>query len=262
MVTKLENETVKKSGLPVSSLKFIAMGAMVLDHIGLVLIENGYLASFKDTDVVLSSLPLFWVNFIIRIIGKMAFPIYAFLIVEGYRHTKDIRKYLARLLSFAMLSEVPFDLAYRSVLFGFNSQNVLFTLSLGLVSIMMWNAILPKTEDGKPDFFGAKESKKFWAILSVMIFFVIGSLIRVDYMGFGVVIVFFMYLLREDEVMRNVVTGVIMALGGPIDIGGMLAFFPLHYYNGEKGRNLKWLFYSFYPLHLLLLVLIKYLIFM
>ena len=73
----------RKPGLSASTLKFIAMGAMLIDHIGLVLIENGYLASFKDTDVKLSTLPLFWINFAMRTVGKIAFPLYAFLIKKG-----------------------------------------------------------------------------------------------------------------------------------------------------------------------------------
>ena len=251
----------RKPGLSVSSLKFIAMAAMLLDHIGLVLIENGYLASFKDKDILLSTLPLFWVNFIIRIIGKIAFPIYAFLIVEGYKHTRDIRKYLIRLLVFGLIAEIPFDFAYRSSL-SLNAQNVIFTLTLGLVSILTWDAALGKDEDGnRMNFFLISEKRKFLAVFSLLLYIAFATFFRVDYYGFGVAIVWAMYVFKDSIIYRNVTTGVLLALGGPLDIGGLIAFIPLKYYNGEKGLNLKYLFYAFYPLHLGILVGIKYLIY-
>ena len=252
---------MNKKGLSVSSLKFIAMAAMLLDHIGLVLIENGYLASFKDTDVTLSTLPLFWVNFVIRIIGKLAFPIYAFLIVEGYKHTKDIRKYLIRLLVFGMISEVPFDFAYRSAI-SLNAQNVIFTLTIGLVAIITWDGILGKDEDGnRNNYFLVSGKKQFLTIFSLLLYVAFATFFRVDYYGFGVAIVWAMYVFKDSIIYRNVITGVLLAMGGPLDIGGLLAFIPIKYYNGEKGLNLKYLFYAFYPLHLLMLVGIKYLIY-
>ena len=258
---EVEEVKVRKPGLSASSLKFIAMGAMTLDHIGLVLIENGYLASFSGTDVQLNTLPLFWINFVIRLIGKIAFPIYAFLIVEGYKHTRDIRKYIIRLLIFGMIAEVPFDFAYRSAI-SLNAQNVIFTLTLGLVSIMTWNTILGKDEDGnRNNFYLVSEKKRFFAILSLLLYVAFATFFRVDYYGFGVAIVWVMYVFRENIMFRNVITGVLLALGGPLDIGGTMAFVPLKYYNGEKGLKLKYLFYAFYPAHLLILIGIKYLMY-
>lgn len=259
-VRKVEKKE-RKPGLSVSSLKFIAMAAMLLDHACLVLIENGYLASFHDTDVELSTLPLFWVNIVVRFFGKIAFPIYAFLIVEGYKHTKDIRKYLIRLLVFGLIAEVPFDFAYRSAI-SLNAQNVIFTLTLGLVSIMTWNAILGRDENGKVhNFYLVSEKKKFFAVLSLLLYVAFATFFRVDYYGFGVAIVWVMYAFQNSIMYRNVTTGVLLALGGPLDIGGILSFIPLKFYNGEKGLNLKYLFYAFYPAHLLALVGIKYLIY-
>ena len=251
----------RKPGLSASTLKFIAMGAMLIDHIGLVLIENGYLASFKDTDVKLSTLPLFWINFAMRTVGKIAFPLYAFLIIEGYKHTRDIRKYLIRLLVFGMLAEVPFDFAYRSAI-SLNAQNAIFTLTIGLVSVMTWNAILGKNENGKVNnFYLVSEKKRFLAILSLLLYLAFATFFRVDYYGFGVAIVWVMYVFRNNILYRNVTTGVLLAMGGPLDIGGILSFIPINHYNGEKGLNLKYLFYAFYPAHLLALVGIKYLIY-
>ncbi|NLC03985.1 MAG: TraX protein, partial [Tissierellia bacterium] len=91
-------------------LKIIALISMVIDHYG---------AIFQ------SGIDIY------RIIGRLAFPIYAFLLVEGYTHTRDVKKYGRRLLIFALVSELPFDLAFYGKL-SFTHQNIFFTLFIGL----------------------------------------------------------------------------------------------------------------------------------
>lgn len=95
-----------------SVLKWIAVLTMVIDHVGAIL--------FPDQ---------IWM----RVIGRVAFPIYAYCLAEGFRYTSDYRRYLGRLALFAILSEIPFDLAFYGVPFSFAHQNVFFTLTLGLI---------------------------------------------------------------------------------------------------------------------------------
>ena len=97
-----------ETGITSNQLKLLACIFMLCDHVGFVLMNN---------------------NWIMRAVGRLAFPIFAFLLVEGYRHTSDIRKYFIRLFLFALISEVPFDLVTTGRLFDMQKQNIFFTLA-------------------------------------------------------------------------------------------------------------------------------------
>lgn len=99
-------------GLNSFQLKCIAVITMIIDHTGAVL--------FPD-------------NMTLRYIGRIAFPIFCFLLVEGFFHTRDVRKYMLRLGMFAVISEIPYDLAFRDTVIEFEHQNVFFTLFIGVV---------------------------------------------------------------------------------------------------------------------------------
>ncbi len=103
-------------GINSFQLKWIAVITMIIDHTGAVL--------FPD-------------NMVFRYIGRIAFPIFCFLLVEGFFHTRDVRKYMLRLGLFALISEIPYDLAFRDTVLEFEHQNVFFALLLGVV--MIWN---------------------------------------------------------------------------------------------------------------------------
>ena len=94
-------------------LKITALITMIIDHYG---------AIFQGNIIIY------------RIIGRLAFPIYCFLLVEGYTHTSNIKKYASRLIAFAIISEIPFDLAFFGKI-GFEHQNIFFTLFIGLAAI-------------------------------------------------------------------------------------------------------------------------------
>lgn len=103
-------------GLSSTALKLIAITTMFIDHIGAVLIEGGILnggmtLSLSDLESFSSGSVWWKTDLILRLIGRIAFPIFAFLLVEGFLHTRDIKKYGTRLLLFGFLSEIPFDLA-------------------------------------------------------------------------------------------------------------------------------------------------------
>lgn len=111
-------------GLDGTQLKWIALVTMFIDHTGAAVVER-----------LLSETSPAWLTalyFALRIIGRLAFPIYCFLLAEGFAHTHSRPKYLARLAVFALVAEVPFDLATQGLVYYPGYQNVFFTLALGL----------------------------------------------------------------------------------------------------------------------------------
>ena len=210
-------------------LKIIAIITMTIDHIGAVLFPQ-YL--------------------IFRYIGRLAFPIFAFFIVEGYYHTRDVKKYLGRLLAFALISEIPYDLAFHNVFFELAHQNVFFTLAIGLFLINL----LENT--------GAFWIKGVWIIA-----FMWGAdFLKVDYSYRGVALILIYYLLFERKwakhlagALWNIVfyTHQVPSLTVfPIQYAGAFATILLSLYNGERGPRIKYVFYVFYPAHLLIIYFI------
>ena len=203
-------------------------------------------------------------------IGRMAFPIFAFMIAEGYSHTSNVRNYIFRLFAFAIISEVPFNLIYgSSVIFPFH-QNVLWTCRMALLSINL----IEKT----------KTAKKRWltclvVIATVLADFLLGTIAMVDYFGAGVLTVLVFYFFRERKWWCFVGQLICLAiinlniLGGydySISIAGyefsvvqqgfaLLALIPIWLYSGHQGyhsKPFKYFCYAFYPLHLLIIYLI------
>lgn len=209
-------------------LKIIAMISMVFDHLGDIFFPE-----------------LVWM----RIIGRLAMPIFAFCISEGYIHTRNKGKYLLRLGVFALVSEVPFDLA----IFGkveFTHQNIMLTFFLTVLALILFEKI-------------TERKKAIWYILGVMVVMmvaVVSLLLCTDYNAFALGLVFVFFLLRnKSHVIRNMVAFVyhILMRNVGIYLWGILSFILLMMYNGKKGKGLKWLFYGFYPGHLLILYLMK-----
>ena len=149
----------KKKGISGSTLKMIAIVTMLIDHIGAavlarLLMVNGLgELNQTNTDAIMQWLSangaLYWTYTIMRMIGRVAFPIFCFLLVEGFLHTHDVKKYAMRLGLFALLSEIPFDLAFSSKILEFNYQNVFFTLFIGLLTMIAYRAVEEKEEWGQ-----------------------------------------------------------------------------------------------------------------
>lgn len=216
-------------------LKIIAIITMLIDHIGAVFLENGTVGYM-----------------ISRCIGRLAFPIFCFLLVEGFFHTKNLKKYMIRLGIFCFISEVPFDLAFEGKAIEFQHQNVFFTLFIGLCTI----AVLQKIEENKNiNLF----MSQFLKILSVTAGSVLSLVIKSDYQYMGIILITVFYLFRNQKNMLGVfVILVIMLLGGSdIEIIAAFSIILILLYNGKKGFGLKYAFYIFYPAHLLCLYLIK-----
>ena len=228
-------------------LKIFAMICMLLDHLWATIVPGNQ-----------------WMN----MVGRLAFPIFAFLVVEGYVHTSDYKKYLKRLLIFGLISEIPFNLIMTgSPIFPFH-QNVMFTLLLGLLCIHT----LEKYKQNR------NWKTRVMTVVKIALFLLIGTIGFVDYGMTGILTIIVFYLFRNFRFawIGQLVSliflfviwfkgqSIILPLFGteyffPIQGFGVLALLPIWFYNGERGKKSKALqygFYAFYPVHMLLLYFI------
>lgn len=210
-----------KAGITSYQLKWIAIVTMVIDHTGAILYPT---------------------EMAFRYIGRISFPIFCFLLVEGFCHTHDIFGYMARLGAFALISEIPYDLAFNCEVLEFTHQNVFFTLLLGV--ILMY--VLEK---------GGEWPQKAVEVLLVMwmaVFF------HTDYGYRGILMIFIFYQLRRFR-WTKLGCGAAWNLIWNRSIQGFGAFamIPIALYNGSRGRKMKYFFYIFYPAHLLILFVIS-----
>ncbi|MBH1940083.1 hypothetical protein I5677_04130 [Mobilitalea sibirica] len=217
-------------------LKLIAIITMLIDHVGAVFITN--------------SNTIEWLVF--RGIGRLAFPIFAFLIVEGLYHTKDVYKYITRMGIFALISEIPFDLAFYGSVLEFKHQNIFFTLTLGLIVINIMHTVEEKYQ---------KDILRINIINAALTlaFSFLAALLNLDYQHLGILLIVGFYLFRGNKVLN--VMSILIVLGylnGDFLFGILAAcsMFFIGFYNGERGKNIKYLFYVFYPAHLVIIYLI------
>lgn len=225
-----------------STLKWIALITMLIDHIGAFLIEPylGYSAfSFDFTNVAPELKTLKLIYIISRLIGRISFPIFCFLIVEGYLNTKDIKKYALNLIVFAFISEIPFNLANSNNLLYFNHQNVFFTLFLGLICIYF----LEKYNEKGP----------IVKLIILLITCVPAYYLNTDYSHFGVLAIAILFKFHSNKKLQTLFGVLTFAW----EITAPIAFIPIWFYNGERGKQNKYFFYAFYPLHLIILYLIR-----
>ena len=219
-----------------TTLKLIAMISMVFDHAGDMF--------FPD---------VMWP----RMIGRLAMPIFSFFIAEGFSHTRDRKKYLCRLGIFALISEIPFDLAFEGKI-GFSHQNIMLSFFLAVVALMLYDWIQGGTKSEENH---ASIGKTVLDVIAVAAIAALSLLLRADYTIFAVIAVSLFYVLRQKHPLVRTGVGVAFlaltrTVGYYCTTG--LSFIPLAMYNGKKGKGLKWLFYGFYPGHLLLLAAIKH----
>lgn len=210
-------EEKRKGFLNHFTLKIIAIVSMVIDHIGYVFFSSQ--SAF-------------------RAIGRISFPIFCFLIVEGFFYTRNHLNYLIRLAIFAILSEIPFDLAFRHTLFDWQHQNVFITLSLGLISI-----------------FCIEEMNKYRRfIFPLFLTWAAAYFAHCDYGLGGVLLICMFYTTKNSPGTRLILCALILyVFFGTFELYGLFALIPIALYNGEHGPNAKMIFYWFYPLHLLIL---------
>ena len=212
------------------TLKWIAIFTMAVDHIGAVLFPN--IIQF-------------------RCVGRIAFPIFIFLLVEGFFHTKNIRKYILRMLVFCFISEIPFDLAFYGTFFNWKHQNVFFTLTIGLIMLALI------------------QNRKNWHQFGIVLLCMLGAyLLSTDYSAGGILLIYMFYLFRNTDadspdyirkfLCKAAGLGAVSLFAfGAIECFSLFAMIPVFFYNRKRGPSLKSFFYIFYPAHLLVLYLIS-----
>lgn len=239
-------------------LKIIAVICMLCDHIRYVLPE-------LDTESM-------------RLLGRIAFPIFAFLITEGYVHTKNLKKYMIRLGIFALISEYPFILfTIGCKVYDKIELNVIFTLFCGILSLIFYdkgkNVLLNLV---KKDNNGKDIIKKMFFLTAYVIGIVLVALLanelHMDYGAIGVVIILLFYIFRENKIFKNILIATIFIIGLflrcknnlnsinyciPYFAGYMCSAAILLLYNGKVGKyKMKYFFYLFYPIHMVILCFI------
>ena len=226
---------MEKKGLSQEGLKLIACVTMLADHVGAVLFHSTAL----------------------RLIGRISFPIYCFLLTEGVCHTRNKRRYGERLLIGALLAEIPFDLLFFGSWY-WGKQSVMLTLLLGYLYCVATQA-LPTLGH---------------RILLLLPFAWLGELMKVDYGGWGIIMIGMFFLSKDLPqnrlqhtlwllVITSLVSKATVMIGPlqvPMQLFAMGAMAPILAYDGRKRTTNAWVqrgFYLFYPAHLLVLYLVK-----
>ena len=230
-----------------SALKWIALFTMLIDHIGAVFLENGAIAAYNQQ---LSSafsyeatLALYHADHVLRFLGRISFPIFCFLLVEGFVHTSNRKKYALRLFLFACISEIPFDVCFRREILELSYQNVMFTLLIGFLTLWIMDMV--------------RQKNPVLMLLAAGGGILAGAVFAADYNWKGLVLILILYLFYSYP-LEKTIAGCLSLLWEP---AACLAFLPINLYNQQKGKSMKYFFYLFYPLHLFLLFLVRYAVF-
>lgn len=215
-------------------LKLIAACAMLIDHTAHVFFPTA---------------------FYMRCIGRLAFPLFAFMVAEGYAHTRNVEKYMVRMLIFAVIAQAPYMLIVGN--FDFIHFNVIFTLLSGLIAV-----------------YAIDKGRLATRLIVPIILAILAELGGFDHGAFGVFMVISFYYTRNSAFLRNISSSSLIFLfaasymlrNGFLSFGWLIMLFyfasvPLiNLYNGKKGISnpfTKWFFYVFYPLHLIVLAILK-----
>lgn len=191
-------------------------------------------------------------NWITVYLGRVAFPLFAFLITEGYMHTSNLKKYIERLIVFGLISQIPFML-FRTLVGEWKMLNIMFTLLLGLLAITAYDKI----------------SKKYISIPICIVLIILGELLKVDYGWFGVALVLILYVFKKQKYILPFAYTVLLIVFFYYNkmlefhqiyikyfIGYLIPLIFIMLYNGKKGKKIKYFFYAFYPVHMIILYLI------
>lgn len=234
---RFEQENLKKfqffSG---AQLKYLAFISMLIDHV-----NNAIVTPMLDGGGF-----LLYLSNIFSILGRIAFPIFIFFIVEGFFKTSNRKKYLITLLIFGVISEVPFDMFTSKTFFDPHWNNMMFTLALCLITIWIIDSIKNKLDN-----------KVLWYVISIIIVILFGFLamqLSLDY-DYHAIVVAYLFYIFYDKPIPGAGLGYLSIIK---ELYSFLGFGMTLTYNGERGRQYKWLNYFFYPVHILILGILRF----
>lgn len=255
-----------------NTLKVIACIVMLLDHLTAGIMLPAVRAGLYPDSISFDRIKLIYD--ILRGIGRNSFPIFCFLLVEGFIHTKSRLRYALSLLLFGIISEPFFDITFyakndlfninffecfsANLDFVFDKSNVYFTLLIGLLVIWaaeyIMNGFIAINKNRLPSWVSY--------ILTVPVLglgILAAELAHTDYHGYGVALIFIFYILRLWPPL-NLVAGFIELSFLGTEYFALPSFVLLNFYNHKRGRNLgglKYLFYAFYPVHIFLIYILR-----
>ncbi len=269
----------------VDVLKIIALVTMFIDHIGAGILE--YAIQYRFNGDIEWYRKVLEADHILRCIGRISFPIYCYLLVQGFFYTRNRGKYALRMFVFALISELPFDFLFFSG-FTWKHQNVFWTLLIALITLILIDHLEHLEKLGEAH--SEKHGKNLMPVLlkSVTVFFAIGTgmlvahFLRTDYSWKGVLLITAIYLTRSDRLLQTFLPPTLflgvyfleyVLLGYTpgtafAEIFGLqwtifLSFLLMYRCNGRKVmKKGKYFFYLFYPAHILLLLFVRFLLFL
>lgn len=228
------------------TLKWIAIVSMVIDHFGSIIMD-GVLAPYRVDGAIYFTADMPWfirsaplIKMVCEALGSIAFPIFCFLLVEGFLHTQNRLRYGLRMGLFALISEIPFNLAHSQTVWHPSLQNVMFTLCIGILTpyAIAW----------------AQErlsASRATSILSVIGITLAGAglafLVRGEYVFLGIACIVLLYMLRSNRYLQLAGFAPLLIVSPWI----LLAVPPVAAYNGQRGHGSQYFFYVFYPAHFL-----------
>lgn len=263
----------ENKGIPESTLKIAAMIFMIFDHIGGGIVKRYF--QLHDIGFSFQKIKLYFESSdeglypalfyqLLRGIGRLAFPIFIFCLIEGFFHTRSRFKYALRLLIFAFISEIPYDLALKGGMFVKEYQNVYFTLFLGFCTICFIDLASGFLKRFLTDI-SAEKRDAITVLANVFITLLGASLaqfLNTDYSSSGILAIVFTYLLflRKDfpdpKYRAHLGNCAILTCIMPNELPCFLSLLLVNKYNGKRGLSLKYTFYLIYPLHLLIIAFI------
>ena len=238
----------KTPDITADGLKMFACIVMLIQTVGIAVIEKGMIHLDQYTQESLNQamsqdsrlMTLAGIGSIMQLIGGMAIPVFAFLLVEGFRNTSDYKKYLLTMIITALVSEIPYDLAICGKVWDLSSQNAMITMCICLIMLKCMELF-----SNSSGFAGSMVR-----ILIMIAAIVWVSIFRAEYGLCMVLLVTVFYVFDTRNVLKTVL-GCIISL---MYVTGPIAFYGIWCYNGErKDRINKYVYYAFYPLHLLVL---------
>lgn len=309
-----------RRGISGSTVKLVGIITMFIDHLAAAVLARILIRILMSDGRSDQYYDIYSIYSFMRMVGRLGFPIFCFLLVEGFDKTRNRAKYALRLGIFALISEVPFDLAFKAAVLEFSDQNVYFTLFLGMLALCAYDFLekhkLPTVVRWLLCVVGvvvsgawlvqfswqyiqryvlqyisrfievrSTETVIFWGIcllvvvllllygrrmgtdkaLSVgtnlmvlFLFMWLADFLQTDYSGMGVLTITVIYIFRRYKVLAMAGGCIVLTIMNLNEIPAFLTLIPVAVYNGKRGLRLKYFFYAFYPVHLLLLWLVTW----